>query len=203
MKFLTAFPGKWLYPHLMWKVKMKEKVIFLTFDDGPHPVLTRQVMDILDQYDAKATFFCVGQNVEKYPEVYQEILQRGHRCGNHTFHHLNGWKTDDSVYMKDIALCSKYVESNLFRPAYGRIKRSQIRKLMPEFTIVMWSVLTYDFSPKVTPARCLQIALHHSEPGSIVVFHDNPKASENLLYVLPLYLRHFTDKGFNFQTLCT
>lgn len=203
MKFTTSFPGNWLYPQLLWKVRTDEKIIYLTFDDGPHPEITLKVLDVLGKYNAKATFFCVGNNVEKYPGIYHEILKSGNQTGNHTFHHLNGWKTKDEDYFNDISQCKTLVDSVLFRPPYGKIKRSQIKLLKKEFTIVMWSVLTYDFSQPICPQKCLQIALKNTGKGSIVVFHDSVKAVENMLFALPLFLQYFTDKGFKFQALTT
>jgi len=203
MKFTTSFPGNWLYPKLLWRVKTDEKIIYLTFDDGPHPEITMKVLDILGKYNAKATFFCVGNNVEKYPGIYHEILKSGNQTGNHTFHHLNGWKTKDEDYFNDISQCKTLVDSEFFRPPYGKIKRSQIKLLKKEFTIVMWSALTYDFSQPISPQKCLQIALKNTGKGSIVVFHDSVKAAENMLFALPLFLQYFTDKGFKFQALTT
>jgi peptidoglycan/xylan/chitin deacetylase (PgdA/CDA1 family) len=201
MMFTTSFPGKLFYPDLQWAVKTDNKEIYLTFDDGPNPEITGKVLDILDQFDARATFFCVGQNVEKFPDVYHEILLRKNQAGNHTYNHLVGWKTSNNEYVEKIEKCRQLVDSRLFRPPHGKIKRSQIGLLKKEYTIVMWSVLTYDFSKTISAGQCLQIALKHTRPGSIVVFHDSEKALRNMQFALPRFLEHFKNKGFHFKTL--
>lgn len=189
------------FPQLLWEVKTTDKEIFLTFDDGPHPEITPLVLDILDEYKAKATFFCVGENVEKYPKTYASILKNGHITGNHSYNHLNGWKTINSTYFENIEKAASLINSNLFRPPYGRIKPSQIKNLKPHFKIIMWTVATYDFSKKVTPEQCHENAIQKSKAGSIVVFHDSEKARENLLSVLPAFLEHFQNKGYTFPLI--
>jgi len=201
MKVQTNFLGKILYPQLLWSLPTGKKEIFVTFDDGPHPEITPQVLNILGKFDAKATFFCVGHNVEKFPATYREIISKGHQVGNHTFNHLKGWETSDEEYFKNIKKCRQLVDSKLFRPPHGRIKRSQIKFLKNEYKIVMWSVLSYDFSKKVSKEKCLQISLKHTKAGSIIVFHDSEKAAEKMLYALPLFLEHFQRKGFVFKAL--
>jgi len=189
------------FPQLLWEVKTTEKEIFLTFDDGPHPEITPMVLDVLDEYKAKATFFCVGENVEKYPETYASIKKRGHLTGNHSYNHLNGWKTNNSAYFQNIEKAASLINSNLFRPPYGRIKPSQIKKLKPDYKIIMWTVASYDFSKKVTPEQCSKNAIQKSKAGSIVVFHDSAKAREKLLSVLPIFLEHFQNKGYTFPLI--
>ncbi|MCX6183192.1 MAG: polysaccharide deacetylase family protein, partial [Bacteroidetes bacterium] len=175
---------KKVFPSLLWKVKTKEKELYLTFDDGPHPTITPWVLDVLDQYKAKATFFCVGENVEKYPEVYQDILRRGHSVGNHTQNHLNGWKTPTKEYVKNTELCAKAVQSELFRPPYGKIKTTQIKRLKKDYQIVMWTVISADFDQNIMPEECLNIVMQNADYGNIIVFHDSEKAETNMRYAL-------------------
>ena len=188
-----------LYPSLIWHGE--EKALYLTFDDGPHPVITPKVLNLLDQYGAKATFFCVGDNVRKYPEIYREILQRGHATGNHTYNHLNGWKTETETYVANVKKAAGLIHSNLMRPPYGKIKRSQIKQLKQDYKLVMWSVLTYDFSSKITPAQCYRNALKGLKNGSILVFHDSDKAAKNMLYALPKFLEKGSEEGLGFSNL--
>lgn len=198
---------KVIYPDLTWSRYGKEKIIYLTFDDGPIPELTEWVLDELNRFGAKATFFCVGDNVKKYPQIFNRILEEKHSVGNHTFNHLNGWKNDDLDYLQNIEMCDEIIEktsnkpTNLFRPPYGRIKKSQIEKVLPNKEIVMWDVLSGDFSQSITPQKCLAESINHTQNGSIIVFHDNLKAEKNLKQVLPKYLKHFSDLGFSFEKL--
>jgi len=181
---------------LTWKVAAQENEIFLTFDDGPHPTITPFVLDLLRKYNAKATFFCIGKNVQQYHDVFRQILDEGHRVGNHTHNHLNGWKTSDKEYLENIFLAKKYIDSNLFRPPYGRISRFQIQQLKPAFDIIMWDVLSGDFDINLSPQKCLQNVVSHTSPGSVIVFHDSEKAFPRLNYALPKALEYFTEKGF-------
>ena len=189
------------YPSLEWRVKDGSKNIYITFDDGPHPDITSKVLDILDQYNAKATFFCVADNVRKYPDTYRQIIDRGHRTGNHSYHHINGWKTGNRTYFKDIEQASRLIKSNLFRPPYGKISPRQIVTLKKQYRIIMWSVLTYDFSRLVSPQVCLNNALRGLKPGAIIVFHDSEKAAENMLFALPEFLKRSREEGLTGITL--
>ena len=186
---------------LTWDIPGKSGKIFLTFDDGPIPEVTPKVLDILAQYEAKATFFCVGDNVAKHPEVYQQVLDAGHTTGNHTYHHLNGWKTSVEEYIHDVKKCSTLVNSPLFRPPHGRIRPSAIKHLRKEYQIIMWSVLTGDYDKALAPGKVLQNALDHTTDGSIVVFHDSLKAADNLFFALPRFLEHFRNKGYCFDSI--
>lgn len=177
------------------------KRLFLTFDDGPVPEVTPLVLDILKKYNAKATFFCVGDNVRKYPEVYKRVLDEGHATGNHSFSHLNSSKTDTATWYADIEKCTEYVHSPLFRPPHGRITYKQVRHLSKKFKIIMWSVLTGDYNHSLTKEMVLDYALKYSKSGSIIVFHDSIKASERMLYALPRVLEHFSKLGYSFEKL--
>lgn len=181
-----------------------DKVLYLTFDDGPHPSITTEVLDTLKIYNAKGTFFCVGANVKKYPEVYSRIIEEGHSVGNHTMHHLNGSKVNDRLYLEDIREAKKYIDSNLFRPPYGRLSSFLAKQLAGpayNFKIVMWSVLSADFDPEVSKEDCLNNVILNATDGSIIVFHDSKKATDKILFALPEVLAYFTKKGFTFKSL--
>ncbi|MFN3404102.1 MAG: polysaccharide deacetylase family protein [Cytophagaceae bacterium] len=203
-----------LYPTLTWRKPVGSKNIYLTFDDGPIPGLTEYVLDELKSFNIKATFFCVGENVKKHPEIIYKVLEEGHSAGNHTNNHLNGWKCDDDQYLENIRACEDRLNSvrkeagirlegskSIFRPPYGKIKRSQIKKISGEFDICMWDVLTGDYDQQLSPDHCLNRSIKHVSPGSIVIFHDNIKAEKNLKYALPRFLEHFLTAGYQFDKL--
>lgn len=186
---------------LIWRIPSKKKVLYLTFDDGPIPVVTPWVLDLLAEYGAKATFFCVGDNVRKHPEIYQRILTEGHLTGNHTEHHVNGWTTLNREYYFDIAKCARVVKSDLFRPPYGKIRPTQVARLKKDYRIIMWDVLSKDYDIELSGKVCSQRVIQHATPGSIVVFHDSIKAEERLRVALPEVLEHFRNEGFSFETI--
>ena len=190
-----------LYKDLVWDMEVKAKEMFLSFDDGPHPSITPKVLDLLKQFDAKATFFCIGGNVKKHPEIYKRILNEGHSVGNHTYNHMNGWKFSDYSYYRNIIECAELVNTNLFRPPYGRIKSKQVKGLKSRFKIIMWDVLSADYDKKVTPEKCFQNVKENAKSGSIVVFHDSLKAEKNMLYTLPKVLDHFSKEGYLFKNI--
>jgi peptidoglycan/xylan/chitin deacetylase (PgdA/CDA1 family) len=200
---------KKLYPRCVWDIPARDKVLYLTFDDGPHPQVTPFVLDTLKQYNAKATFFCIGKNVAAHKDVYRNMLDDGHRAGNHTFHHLNGWKATDEHYLKNILEAGKYIDSNLFRPPYGRITRFQVKLLTGirnspmnnNFSIIMWDVLSGDFDISLNGATCTNYVIKNAQPGSIVVFHDSEKAFPRLKEVLPKTLEHFSKQGYRFESI--
>ena len=195
---------RWIYPNLVWNIPNRPKTIYLTFDDGPHPTETPFVLDQLRQYKAKASFFCIGKNVAAHPDIYQQILKEGHAVGNHTNQHKNGWKTRNDDYLKDFITAAKQIDSTLFRPPYGKIKRSQIRAIQqvnPAVKIIMWTVLSADFDQQVTPEKCLQNVLRHVQEGAIIVFHDSAKAAERMRYALPQVLKTLSNQGYRFETL--
>ncbi len=200
MKFQTPAFIHRLFPELLWNVPVTDNIIYLTFDDGPHPDITPKVLNILAQYDAKACFFCVGNNVQKYPEIFHKINAGGHMTGNHTYHHINGWRTPDDIYFQDVEACQKLVRSAFFRPPYGKILPSQMRRLKKQYQLVMWSVVTYDYDANLSGEECFQIAKSKTTRGSIVVFHDSLKAEKNMLYALPRFLQYFSEKGYRFET---
>ena len=186
---------------LIWSMTTATKEVFLTFDDGPHPTITPFVLDCLKQYNAKATFFCIGKNVQQYPEVYRQILDEGHSVGNHTYNHLNGWKTNDKDYFEDIQQAANIINSKLFRPPYGRITKFQQQQLQSAFKIVMWDVLSGDFDVNLSKENCLQNVIKHAKQGSVIVFHDSEKAYQRLEYALPLVLQCFKEKEFCMKTI--
>ena len=215
-----------LIPSCTWRRAVSEKVIFLTFDDGPHPRITPWVLDLLRQFDARATFFCVGDNLEKFPEVARLTLEQGHTLANHTMHHVKGWKTSNREYVKEIQDCELQLnriqefancnhksrksmaseshgsEKKLFRPPYGQIKHSQISAVKAMgYEVVQWSNLSCDYDPKLNVMKSLSALVSQTTPGSIVVFHDSEKAEDQLLWLLPKYLEAMTAKGYTFEGL--
>lgn len=196
----TPWFVKAVYPGLIWNMS-GQKELYLTFDDGPVPVVTEQVLDLLIQYNAASTFFCIGENIKKHPGIFNRIIKEGHTIGNHTYNHLNGWKSNNEEYIKNIAACNTLANSRLFRPPYGRIGIKQIQYLRNYYKIIMWDVLSGDFDIAQTPASCADNVIQHAEAGSIVVFHDSVKAKQNVLGALPLVLKYFSEKGFIFKPL--
>jgi len=195
---------KWYYPSLLWNKPRNEKVIYLTFDDGPIPNVTDFVLKTLKVFNAKATFFCIGDNITKHPDVFERVKNGGHAIGNHTFNHLKGWITDDETYIQNILKCQTITQTNLFRPPYGRIKKSQISNLKSKISnleIVMWDTLSGDFDINLSPEKCYQNVIKHTRNGSIIVFHDSLKAFDRLEYSLPRVLKYFSEKGFTFSTI--
>ena len=199
----TPWLLKKFYPQCLWTLPTKEKKIYLTFDDGPHPEATPFVLDVLKKYHARGTFFCIGKNIVDNPALYRRILEEGHRVGNHTHNHVNGWKTKSEDYILNIREAARYIDSDLFRPPYGRISRFQISFLKSElkFRIIMWDVLSADFDKRISPEKCAWHVTAHARPGSIVIFHDSAKAFERLRVALPMVLGHFSDQGFRFESV--
>ncbi|WP_203256426.1 polysaccharide deacetylase family protein [Hyunsoonleella ulvae] len=205
---------KSLFPNYIWNIDTLQKDIYLTFDDGPTPEITQWTLDTLAKYNAKATFFSIGTNIERYPNIFQDILKEGHSIGNHTQHHIKGWKTKTKAYLKDIEKAQTIIKSNilnsefriqnLFRPPYGKITPKQGKALLEKgYNIIMWDVLSYDWDKTVTKEDCLNNVISKTQNGSIVVFHDSLKASKNMQYVLPKVLKHYTEAGYQFKSLNT
>jgi peptidoglycan-N-acetylglucosamine deacetylase len=193
-----------MFPALIWQMNAKEKKLYLTFDDGPHPQHTIFVLDQLKKHHAKATFFCIGNNVDKYPDVYKRIINEGHAVGNHTYNHLNGMKTTSSNYIENVVLAENNINSNLFRPPYGRITSAQIKLLKNRiypFKIIMWTVLSGDFDVSISKEKCLKNVLKNTSRGAIIVFHDSEKAAENMMYALPKVLEKFSNEGYEFTAI--
>ena len=186
--------------YYIWRMPCDKKQVFLTFDDGPTPELTEKILDILTEKNVHATFFSVGHNVFKYPYLYKLIIEKGHAVGNHTYHHLKGWSTSVDLYVENVKKASSVINSKLFRPPYGKITFSQARILKSDYNIIMWSLLTKDYDINLSPENCLNRA-KKLKKGDIVVFHDNVKASKNMLYALPLFIDFALEKGFEFKKL--
>jgi peptidoglycan/xylan/chitin deacetylase (PgdA/CDA1 family) len=204
--YLVKTPSilKKLYPQLLWNGNRANRCIYLTFDDGPIPIVTPLVLNILKQHNAKATFFCIGDNVNKHPEVFEQVKNEGHAIGNHTYNHLKGWVTDDKTYFDNFLKADEQLHTDLFRPPYGRITRAQIKLLKtvkPNLNIVMWDVLSGDFDIDLSPEKCLQNVLKHTGNGSIVVFHDSLKAFDRLEYVLQRAMEVWSKAGYEFKVL--
>jgi len=192
----------------VWRREVSEKVIFLTFDDGPHPSITPWVIDLLREYDARGTFFCVGDNVRRYPEVCERVLREGHTLANHTMHHVKGWRTGTGDYLAEVEDCEEALVSvgmshrRLFRPPYGQITPRQIRALKARgYEIIQWSNLSCDYDRKLNVSQSLNAMVKQSKPGSIVVFHDSEKAENQLKWLLPKYLEAMQSKGYQFLSL--
>ena len=208
MFYFVKTPGwlKKIYDSYIWSIPENDKILYLTFDDGPHPEATPFVLKELKKYNVLATFFCIGKNVVAHADLYKQIIRDGHAVGNHTYNHLNGWKTNNDDYLNDIALASNEIDSYLFRPPYGRITSYQAKNLKPvmkgkETKVIMWDVLSGDFDIACSPQQCLANVLFASVPGSIIVFHDSEKAFPRLEYALPKMLRYFSEKGYLFKAL--
>lgn len=207
---------KWFYPNLIWNKDTKEKIVYLTFDDGPIPNVTDFVLNTLKSFNITATFFCIGDNIQKHPQVFERIKTEGHAIGNHTYNHLKGWKTDNETYLSNFLKCQELTGTNLFRPPYGRIKKSQIKELKAErlklkvpsqssqisnLEIVMWDVLSGDFDLQLSPEKCYQNVIKNTRNGSIIVFHDSLKAWDRLAYALPKTIEYLLAKGYRFEKL--
>lgn len=194
-----------LYPSLVWKRQTNKPIIYLTFDDGPTPGVTDWVLKILDKHQIPATFFCIGKNIVEQQKLFNRILERGHRIGNHTQNHINGWKSSSKAYLEDVLEASKHIperQGKLFRPPYGRIKSSQIQALKKEgYEIIMWTALSADWDQKVSPKDCIKNCLRHSKPGSILVFHDSIKAKRNLSESLESVIVKLKEEGYRFGLL--
>ncbi|MCL1868125.1 MAG: polysaccharide deacetylase family protein [Paludibacter sp.] len=196
-KFLRFIFGK----NILWQKPTEQKSIYLTFDDGPIPEVTPQLLDLLEVENIRATFFCVGQNVERYPKLFEEIKRRGHRVGNHTFNHLKGFKTNLNTYIDNVKKADKLIKSDLFRPPHGQITCRKIRALQTDFQIVMWDLISCDYDNSLSAEKILQNIKKYSSNGSIVVFHDSIKAQKNMFAALPDAIKFWKSEGYVFETL--
>jgi peptidoglycan-N-acetylglucosamine deacetylase len=195
---------KLMYPGCIWEMPGNDNAVYLTFDDGPDPVVTPYVLDMLAEYRVKGTFFCIGKNVVLYPEIYHRIIAEGHTVGNHTQNHLSGWKESDESYLNDIVEASQYIRTDLFRPPYGRATRFQMKCLREsglQLKIIMWSVLSGDFDERLTPEQCYHNVETHLKPGAIITFHDSRKAEPRLRYALPEVLKKMEEKKMEGKVL--
>lgn len=190
-----------LFPNFTWKMPTQEKILYLTFDDGPIPEVTPWVLKQLAEYQAKATFFTVGENVAKHPDVFQQVLDAGHAVGNHTYNHLKGWRTDNIPYFHNVRRCARLVNSELFRPPYGKLKPKQAQFLQRHYNIVMWDVLSGDFDVDLSKEECYENVIRTTKPGSIIVFHDSLKAKEKMQYALPKVLAYYHQLGYRFEAI--
>lgn len=190
-----------IFPDLLCKVPGEGKVLYLTFDDGPTAGVTEEVLNVLAHYGAKATFFCLGRQVVQHPGLYVRILAEGHRVGNHSFNHPDGWRTGTENYLQDVALAEQSITTDIFRPPYGRLKPAQYAALKSHFRVVLWDVMPGDFDPSKTPDDCYQILTNHVSYGSIIVLHDSQKAHPRLKEILPRFLEEYSAKGYVFKAL--
>jgi peptidoglycan/xylan/chitin deacetylase (PgdA/CDA1 family) len=208
----TPLVAKKMFPNYIWDIATTNKELYLTFDDGPTPEITNWTLDTLKQYDAKATFFCIGSNIEKHPTIFENIIKDDHAIGNHTQNHIKGWTTKTKNYFKDVKEAQTIINSKtdnlqssivtLFRPPYGQIKPKQGRKLIDiGYQIIMWDVLSFDWDQDLSEEKCLENVVSKSKAGSIIVFHDSVKASKNMMYTLPKVLEVFSKKGYVFKSL--
>jgi len=204
-------PGfvKTLFPNFVWNIDTDKKELYLTFDDGPTPEITEWVLQSLKRYNAKATFFCIGTNINNHPEIFQKILDEEHTIGNHTYNHLKGWKHKTKDYYKDVLKTERVINdfttntsTALFRPPYGKFKNKQSKKLLERgYRVILWDILSYDWDNSVPEETCLNNVISAAKEGSIVVFHDSEKASRNLKYALPKVLKYYNERGYAFRAL--
>ncbi|MCB0382658.1 MAG: polysaccharide deacetylase family protein [Psychroserpens sp.] len=204
----TPLVAKKMFPNYVWDIPTQAKELYLTFDDGPTPEITNWTLDTLKQFQAKATFFCIRNNIEKHPDIFKKIVDEGHSIGNHTAHHVKGWKTKTKAYVSDVLETETHIKklqskrSHLFRPPYGQIKPKKGKELMAlDYKIIMWDVLSFDWQKEISEEECYKNVITKSKEGSIVVFHDSIKASKNMMYALPKVLEYFSEEGYQFKAL--
>ncbi|MFM7015516.1 MAG: polysaccharide deacetylase family protein [Bacteroidota bacterium] len=200
---MTRFPSflRWIYPGAVWNIPAHSKVVYLTFDDGPTPIITTTVLNLLAEYQAKGTFFCIGKNCEEHPDLFLEIVQKGHHIGSHTYSHLNGWKVSADEYLQDYSKGRELVGSNLFRPPYGRLLLKPLQSIQKQDRVVMWDLLSKDYDVKMEPKTILKNIKKNLRPGSIIVFHDSQKAAKNLMAVLPPLLQYLKQEGYTMEAI--
>jgi peptidoglycan/xylan/chitin deacetylase (PgdA/CDA1 family) len=198
----------YLYPGAIWHGDRNKKQIYLTFDDGPVPMVTDYILDVLGEHDVKATFFCVGENVGRHPGAFRRIIREGHGIGNHTFNHLDGWKVSEKDYLENVQRCSRIIRQQgypedllLFRPPYGKIRRGTLRKLTDNYRVIMWDVLSYDFSNKVSPEKGLGKSIQHTQNGTIIIFHDSMKTLGKIKFMISQYILAMKENNYEFCTL--
>ena len=192
---------RWIYPNAIWHLPSDRKVLYLTFDDGPTPFITEKVLELLDEYNAKATFFCIGKNIEQHPEIFNLIKYKGHHIRSHTYSHLNGWKSKTEEYINDYMKGRELSQSNLFRPPYGRILLKPLQVIQKQDKVIMWDILSKDYDKDLSPEEVYANVTRNLGPGSIIVFHDNEKAKNNLLVVLPRILVYLSQQGYALEAI--
>ena len=192
---------RWIYPNAIWHLPSDRKILYLTFDDGPTPFITEKVLELLDEYKAKATFFCIGKNIEQHPGIFNLIKEKGHHIGSHTYSHLNGWKSKTEEYINDYMKGRELSQSNLFRPPYGRILLKPLQVAQKQDNVIMWDILSKDYDNDLSPEEVYANVTRNLGPGSIIVFHDNEKAKNNLLVVLPRILVYLSQQGYALEAI--
>jgi peptidoglycan/xylan/chitin deacetylase (PgdA/CDA1 family) len=192
---------RWIYPNAVWNLPSEQKVVYLTFDDGPTPFVTEKVLELLEEYQAKATFFCIGKNIERHPELFNLVKEKGHHIGSHTYSHLNGWKSKPTDYLNDYQKGRDLARSNLFRPPYGRILLNPLQTIQKQDKVIMWDILSKDYNEAILPKTILNNVLNNLKPGSIIVFHDSEKAKKNVLAVLPFLLQNLKQQGYAMEAI--
>lgn len=192
---------RWIYPNAIWNLPSDSKVVYLTFDDGPTPEVTEEVLQILENYQAKATFFCIGKNIEQHPELFKLVQTKAHHIGSHTYSHLNGWKSKPTDYLNDYQKGRDLAQSNLFRPPYGRILLNPLQTIQKQDKVIMWDILSKDYNESLTPETVLNNILRNIKPGAIIVFHDSEKAKKNVLAVLPQLLQNLKQQGYAMEAI--
>jgi peptidoglycan/xylan/chitin deacetylase (PgdA/CDA1 family) len=192
---------RWIYPNAVWNLPSEQKVVYLSFDDGPTPFVTEKVLELLEEYQAKATFFCIGKNIEQHPELFNLVKEKGHHIGSHTYSHLNGWKSNSTDYLTDYQKGRELVGSNLFRPPYGRILLNPLQTIQKQDKVIMWDILSKDYNEALLPKTILNNVLNNLKPGSIIVFHDSEKAKKNILAVLPQLLQNLKQQGYAMEAI--
>ena len=190
-----------LFPGFTWSYSLKNKVIYLTFDDGPIPESTPGILDVLRRYNARATFFCVGDNIQKHPTLFRQIIKEGHAIGSHTHNHLSGWTSSSERYVENVHKAAELAQSELFRPPYGRIRPKQAKILSKDYQIVMWDVLSGDFDEAINEEMCFNNVINNATDGSIIVFHDSIKTKNKVDIVLPKVLEYYLSRGFTFNAI--
>ena len=192
---------RWIYPSAIWNLPSERKVLYLTFDDGPIPVVTEKILELLEEYDAKATFFCIGKNIEQHPELFKLVKSKGHHIGSHTYSHINGWESNSTDYLTDYQKGRELASSNLFRPPYGRILLNPLQTIQKQDKVIMWDILSKDYDASLTPETVLNNVLRNIKPGAIIVFHDSEKAKKNVLAVLPKLLQYLKQQGYTMEAI--
>jgi peptidoglycan/xylan/chitin deacetylase (PgdA/CDA1 family) len=192
---------RWIYPNAVWNLPSEQKVVYLSFDDGPTPFVTEKVLELLEEYQAKATFFCIGKNIERHPELFNIVKEKGHHIGSHTYSHLNGWKSKPTDYLNDYHKGRDLARSNLFRPPYGRILLNPLQTIQKQDKVIMWDILSKDYDYKLSPDEVFNNVTRNIKPGSIIVFHDSEKAKKNVLAVLPQLLQYLKQQGYAMEAI--